>query len=185
MRELQPVNRTMHTFGGKPILVREISANDWRALQRFHRTLSADTIFRRHFGFQPELTDERAHYFCNVDGFDRFAVVAEDPDDPGEIIAVVRYDRDRPGSPEAEYAAVVTDRWHGQGIGIGLTCVLIEAARARGIITLYAIMQADNWKMITLFRNHGLPERITYEDDVERIELSLNTSVMGTCRPAG
>jgi len=185
MRALEPVNRTIRTYTGALILVREITANDWRALQRFHRTLSADTIFRRHFGFQPELTDERAHYFCNVDGVDRFALVAEDPNDPGEIIAVVRFDRDRPGGREAEYAAVVTDRWHSQGIGIGMTCLLIEAARERDITTLYAIVQPDNWKMITLFRNLGLPERRSFEDDVERIELSIESSIMGACRPAG
>jgi acetyltransferase len=185
MRAPQPVNRTIRTFGGAPILVRGITTNDWQALQRFHRTLSADTIFRRHFGFQPELTDERAHYFCDVDGIERFALVAEDVEEPGEIIGVVRFDRDRPGSEDAEYAAVVTDRWHGQGIGIGLTCELIEAARQRGVTTLYAIVQPDNWKMTTLFRNLGLPERITFEDDVERIELSIEESVMGVCRPAG
>jgi acetyltransferase len=185
MTKPEAVHRTIHTFDGAPITVRQIATDDWRALQRFHRTLSADTIFRRHFGVQPELTDERAHYFCDVDGTDRVAVVAEDPEQPGEIIAVVRFDRDEPGGNEAEYAAVVTDRWHGQGIGIGLTCVLIEAARKRGITRLYAIVQPDNWKMITLFRNLGLPERISYEDDVERIELSLDDSVMGVCRPAG
>lgn len=185
MRASQPVDRTIHTFDGAPIRVREITTNDWQALQRFHKTLSADTVFRRHFGFQPELTDARAHYFCDVDGVDRFALVAEDPEAPGELIGVVRFDRDEHGGSEAEYAAVVTDRWHGQGIGIGMTCVLIESARNHGITTLYAIVQPDNWKMITLFRNLGLPERIIHEDDVERIELTLGQSVMGICRPAG
>lgn len=185
MSPFDPVDRTIHTYGGAPILVREISSDDWRALQRFHKTLSADTVFRRHFGFQPELTDARAHYFCDVDGTDRFALVAEDPEAPGEIIGVVRFDREAPGSTEAEYAAVITDRWHGHGIGIGMTCVLIEAAMKRGITTLYAIVQPDNWKMITLFRNLGLPEKTVQEDDVERIELSLNAPVMGVCRPAG
>ena len=185
MNTFQPVNDTIYTYDGTPITVREITTDDWQALQRFHRTLSADTIFRRHFGFQPELTEARAHYFCDVDGSDRFALVAEDPATPGEIIGVVRFDREEPGGVEAEYAAVVTDTWHSHGIGIALTCLLIDAARKRAITTLYAIVQPDNWKMITLFRNLGLPERTIHDDDVERIELSIEGSVMGVCRPVG
>ena len=179
------MTQTIYTFSGRPIHVRMIQPGDWQALQRFHRTLSADTIFRRHFGFPLELSDDRAHYFTSVDGEDRVAMVAIDPDEPGELIGVVRFDRDEPGGREAEYAAVITDRWHGQGIGIGMTCLLVNAAIERGVTTIYAIVQPDNWRMITLFRNLGLPEKITFEDDVERIELSIGPGVTGVCRPAG
>lgn len=185
MQPPQPVTRIIHTFNGQPIQIRPILSDDWRALQRFHKTLSADTIFRRHFGFQMELIDERAHYFCDVDGIDRFALVAEDPNQPGELIGVVRFDRDEPGGREAEYAAVITDQWHGQGIGIGMTCLLIDAAIERGITTLYAIVQPDNWRMIALLRNLGLPERLVDLEDVRRIELTIGHGVMGICRPAG
>jgi hypothetical protein len=50
---------------------------------------------------------------------------------------------------------------------------------------MYAIIQPDNWRMITLFRNLGLPETITFIDDVERIELSIGPHLSGVCRPAG
>lgn len=179
------VTRVIYTFSGRPIQIRMIQPGDRDALQRFHRTLSADTIFRRHFGVQPELSDDRARYFTSVDGDDRVALVAIDPDNPGELIGVVRFDRDEPCGGEAEYAAVITDRWHGQGIGIGMTCLLIDAAIERGVTTIYAIVQPDNWRMITLFRNLGLPETITYVDDVERIALSIGPGVSGVCRPTG
>jgi acetyltransferase len=185
MHPADPVTRVIYTFSGRPIQIRPIEPNDWEALQRFHKTLSADTIFRRHFGFQMELSEERARYFTNVDGTNRYALVAIDPDNPEELIGVVRFDRDEPRGREAEYAAVITDRWHGQGIGIGMTCLLVEAAVARGITTMYAIIQPDNWRMITLFRNLGLPETITFIDDVERIELSIGPHLSGVCRPAG
>lgn len=185
MRSADPITRVIYTFGGRPIQIREIQPSDWEALQRFHKTLSADTIFRRHFGFQMELSEQRAKYFANVDGHDRVALVALDPDNPGELIGVVRFDRDEPNGREAEYAAVVTDRWHSQGIGIGTTCLLVEAAIERGVETLYAIVQPDNWPMISLFRNLGLPEKISFIDDVERIELTLGAQLTGVCRPAG
>ncbi len=41
-----------------------------------------------------ELSEERARRFAEVDGVDRFALVALDPEDKGEIVAVVRYERE-------------------------------------------------------------------------------------------
>src|SRR5215207_9815012 len=52
-------------------------------------------------------------------------LVALDPEDPNEIIAVVRYARE-PGDERAEYAAIVEDRWQGHGVGRGLTAQLID-----------------------------------------------------------
>jgi len=74
-----------------------------------------------------ELSDEKARYFASTDGADHFGLVALDPYDPNEIIAVVRYAR-KPGDERAEYAALVEDRWQGQGVGASLTHRLIEVA---------------------------------------------------------
>lgn len=57
-----------------------------------------------------ELSEKKARYFAHVDGVDHFTLVALDSDEPDEIIATVRYDRE-PGSERAEYAAIVEDRW--------------------------------------------------------------------------
>src|SRR5215208_1156044 len=81
---------------------------------------------------KPDLSDKKAGYFTNVDGMNRFALVAVDPERPQEIIGVVSFDRER--SPErAEYAAEVEDKWQGRGLGMALTRRLIEAALKRGI----------------------------------------------------
>jgi hypothetical protein len=63
------------------------------------------------------LSDREAGYFTNVDGTNRFALVALDPERPEEIIGVVSFDRE--GDTErAEYAAEVEDRWQGRGLGM-------------------------------------------------------------------
>ena len=59
-----------------------------------------------------ELSDEQARYFVSTDGAHHFGLVALDPEDQNEIIAVVRYAR-TPGDERAEYAAIVEDRWQG------------------------------------------------------------------------
>lgn len=168
---VQPTG-TIHTFDGESIRVRPIESADWRALQRFHSRLSEQTIEQRMFDCMPSLSDDRAHYFCDVDGFERFALVALDPADQSEIIGVVRFDREPPGHV-AEFAAVITDRWQHQGVGLALTVLLIEAALERGIDVLRAYVRSDNLPMLRLLRNLGLPETITDQGGVECVDIEI------------
>jgi RimJ/RimL family protein N-acetyltransferase len=157
---------------GAIVPFRPIRPEDAAALQAFHRSLSEQSVYLRFFGFMRALSDERAHYFTHVDGKDRVALVALDPTAPGTIIGVVRFDRDA-GTNEAEYAAVVTDRWQGRGLGTALTRELIAAARRRGITRLYAIVLPGNERMLHLFRDLHLPERAALEDGSVRVDLDL------------
>ena len=111
---------------GTCVQVRPIRAEDAQALQRLVGRSSDRSIELRFFGPLKRLSDEMAERFADVDGKDRFALVALDPQDSGEIVAVVRYGREE-GTDGAEYAALVEDRFQGRGLGIGLTRHLIEA----------------------------------------------------------
>lgn len=114
------------------VAFRVIEPDDVPALQRFHERLSDDTIYLRFFGSITEFSEEKAQYFAHVDGEDHFAFVALDLDDPDEIIAVVRYDRE-PSEERAEYAALVEDRWQGCGVEMELPHRLIDEARDKGV----------------------------------------------------
>lgn len=172
MQAMEPISGTIRTFEGQAIRVRPIESGDWRGLQRFHIALSDETIEQRMFESMPELSDERAHDYCDVDGYDRFALVAIDPDRPNELIGVVRFDRE-PEDNVAEYSAVVTDRWQGQGVGLALSVLLISAARERCIDVLHAYVRPENWRMLALLRNLGLPETIVHERGEERVSIEI------------
>ena len=118
---------TLTLSSGTDVPFRAIRPEDAPALQRVHSRCSERTIYLRFFGSLEQLPDAKARHFASVDGVDRFGLVALDPQDPDEIIAVVRYDRE-PGSGRAEYAALVEDRWQDQGVGTALTRLLINAA---------------------------------------------------------
>jgi len=170
---------TIRTFDGQPIQVRPIESGDWQALQRFHRTLSEETVEQRMFESMPELSDERAHHYSCIDGYNRFAIVAIDPDQPTEIIGVARFDREDEGDV-AEYAAVVADRWQGHGIGLALTMRLISAALDRDINLLRAYVRAENWRMLTLLRNLGLPQTSVHDRGEVQVDLDIG-SKRGRC----
>jgi GNAT superfamily N-acetyltransferase len=165
---------TLNLPGGVDVPFRLIRPDDVSALQRFHERLSEKTIYLRFFGSLQELPEAKANYFANVDGVDHLAFVALDPDDPDEIIALVRYDRE-PGSERAEYAALVEDRWQRHGVGIELTRRLVDEARDKGVRFFYAMVMGKNMSMLELLRHLDLPEHERREDGVKRVEVELGS----------
>ena len=99
-------------------------------------------------------------------------MVALDPDNPNEIIACVRYDR-QPGDEGAEYAAIVEDRWQGEGVAVDLTRRLVDEARDNGVRFLYALVMGKNTSMLELLRHLGLPEHERREEGVKHVEVDL------------
>ncbi len=158
---------------GSRVPVREIEPNDAPALRRFVERLSERSIHMRYFGPMKELSEKQARHFAEVDGRDRFALVALNPDDEEEIVAVVRYEREK-GTDRAEYAAVVEDRMQGKGLGVGLTRRLIEAARQRGIEHLYALVMPENREMLGMLRSLDLPEHTRWQDGLEHVDIDIH-----------
>jgi GNAT superfamily N-acetyltransferase len=158
---------------GYDVPYRIVQPKDAPALQRFLRRCSERTIYLRFFGSLNEFTEQKARYFAHVDGVDHFAFVALDPDDPDEIVAVVRYDRE-PGEERAEYAAIVEDGWQGYGIGIDLTRRLVGMACAHGVRCFYALVMGKNRRMLELLRHLDLPEQEYKQDGVKHVEVELS-----------
>jgi RimJ/RimL family protein N-acetyltransferase len=169
-----PISGVLALRDGTCVSVREIRAADAPALQRLVGRSSERSIELRFFGPMKELSDEKARRFADVDGEDRFALVALDPEDEDEIVAVVRYEREG-DSDGAEYAALVEDRFQGRGLGIGLTRRLIEAARERGIRRLHALVLRENRRMLGLLRSLEFPERKRWENGLEHVEIDLRS----------
>src|SRR5215216_5634636 len=148
---------------------RIVRPEDASPLQRFLGRCSERTIYLRFFGSLQKFTEEKARYFAHVDGVDHFAFVALDPDDPNEIIAIVRYDRE-PGEEHAEYGAIVEDRWQGEGIGIDLTRRLVHVACANGVRYFYAMVMGKNKRMLELLRHLDLPEQEHEQEGTKHVE---------------
>ena len=157
---------------GTCVPVRRVRSEDAAALQRLVGRSSDRSVELRFFGPLKGLSNEMARRFADVDGADRFALVALDPRDRGEIVGVVRYEREGEG---AEYAALVEDRFQGRGLGIGLTRRLIEVARENKIGHLYALVMRENIGMLSLLRSLDLPESIKWQDGAERVEIDLES----------
>jgi GNAT superfamily N-acetyltransferase len=164
---------SVELLDGTSVAYHAIAPDNASALQRFHHRLSERSIYLRFFAAKPELSNREAGYFTNVDGINRFALVAVDPERPQEIIGVVSFDREGT-SERAEYAAEVEDRWQGRGLGLALTRRLIDAALKRDVTSFTGIVLPENTRMLHLLRDLGLPERLRYEDGTDYVEIDLS-----------
>lgn len=158
---------------GACVVVREIRGSDAPALQRLVGRSSERSVELRFFGPLKKLNDGMARRFAEVDGEDRYALVALDPEDEGEIVAVVRYEREGASRDDAEYAALIEDRFQGRGLGLALTRRLVEDARQNGIRCLHALVMRGNTRMLKLLRALELPERRYWDGGAEHIEIAL------------
>jgi len=165
-------DQTLALTSGVEISFRVVRPDDAPALQRLHARCSERTIYLRFFGPMKNLSDELARYFASTDGVDQFGLVALHPQDPEEIIAVVRYAR-KPGDERAEYAALVEDSWQGQGIGAALTHRLIDEARGNRVGSFYALVKGANKRMLNVLRHLDLPEQERVEDGEKMVEIGL------------
>ncbi len=168
----QTEHNTLTLTDGTAIPVREVRPEDAPALQRLVDRCSESTIRLRFFGPKEELTDEKARHLAEVDGVDRYALVALDPKDEEEIAAVVGYDREQE-TDRAEYAILIEDRFQGYGLGHSLTYALIEAARERDVRSFDAMVLPENRGMLQVLRDLGLPESERREENIKLISVGL------------
>ena len=158
---------------GIVVPVRTIRSDDAPALQRLYSRLSEQSSRLRFFHSMKKLSDQKAKDFAQVDGINRYALVALDPKHQEEIIAVVRFSREGSTATKAEYAALVEDAWQGRGVGLGLTRQLINEARFREIRYLYGLVMPENRGVLKLLRSLDLPERENRTEGLKYVEVEL------------
>jgi acetyltransferase len=135
------------------------------------RTFSAETKRFRFFGPVKESHEMLARY-SQIDYDREMAIIAElSEGDRKKMAGVVRLVAD-PYNETAEYAIVIGDPWHGQGLGTVMTRTILDIARQRGIKKVYAYVLEDNVSMLNLFKKFNFSLR--REEDMWRVELRLD-----------
>ncbi len=147
--------RTRHLFDGSEVLIRPIRAEDKPMEQDFVQHLSADSRYRRFMSTLKELPPGKLKYLTEIDYVKHLALVAIIRRDGHEVeIGVARYVPGASGS-DCEFAIAIDDEWQRSGVAGILMLTLIEAARARGMKRMEAIILASNDKMIKFARQLG------------------------------
>ena len=123
---------------------RPIRPDDKAALEAGLHRLSPESVYNRFLSPKPSFSAAELRYLTEVDGRDHVAVVIDDPERPGELIAVGRWVRLADDPEAAEIAITVVDLWQRRGLGSLLAKVLGEEAGRQGIRRVTATMSAGN-----------------------------------------
>src|SRR5690349_5869942 len=155
---------------GTAVHLRRIRPEDAPAIVEFHSRMSDRTRYLRYFSPYPRIPERDLERFVNVDHHDREAlVIVTGP----RILAVGRYERLGPESPEAEVAFVVEDAHQGRGIGSVLLERLAEPARHNGIERFVAEVLPENGGMLRVFSDFGYQIRRRYADGVVHLSFPI------------
>jgi RimJ/RimL family protein N-acetyltransferase len=170
----QPV--TVPLSDGTPVCLRPIRPDDAARLQAFHARLSPDSIYLRWLAAHPVLSAEEARQLADLDYVTRMAYVATQGEGPAErIVGVARYGLVRPGDPdEAESAVIVEDSFQRRGLGWALLGRLMRYARAMGVRTWLAEINAGNARMLRFIERGGLPVTRRLEGGAWQVRMDIS-----------
>ncbi|HEY7328985.1 MAG TPA: bifunctional acetate--CoA ligase family protein/GNAT family N-acetyltransferase [Gemmataceae bacterium] len=158
---------------GREVIVRPIRPEDEPLILALHAGLSEHTIRMRFFSMVKTLSRESLIRLCHLD-YDREMALAAVLHENGHphLLAVSRYYL-HPETGIAEFALVVSDAYHRQGVGRHLMQRLIDIARERRVARLVGQVLAENTPMLHLMHSLGFSPPVVVEDHVVRVELGL------------
>ncbi len=168
----QWIRKVEHPRSGRSILLRPIRPEDEPLEVELIQRTSRESLYFRFFGFTPGIDHKMLARFTHIDYDREMAIVAVvEEDGKPQIIGVVRIVGDA-WREQCEYAILVADAWHGQGIGSLLTDYIIEIARAQGYRRIVATFLKTNTAMRRLFERKGFT--IRPGDGADHAELPLH-----------
>jgi acetyltransferase len=166
------------TRKGHDVLIRPIRPEDEPLLVNFHGRLSERSVRLRWFSHL-KLGTRIAHdrlVRVTFNDYDRELALVVERRDPAtaqpEILGVGRLSK-IPGTDDAEFAAVVIDDWHGQGLGEQLLRLLLKIARDENLKTVRADILNDNKQMQHICQKLGFTLTHSLEDQVVQAAIQL------------
>ena len=135
----------------KKVTIRPIKPEDEPMEAEMFKTFSKKTEKHRFFGEIKDISHELLQRYTQID-FDReMALIAELKDGKNtKMLGVVRLIID-PFNESAEFAIVVGDPWHNQGLGNYFTDKILNFAKNHGVKRVHAKFYKDNETMKHIF----------------------------------
>jgi acetyltransferase len=163
---------------GTTVTIRPIRPEDEPLMARFHETLSERSVYLRYFhlvNLSQRVSHERLTRICFIDYDREMALVAEhrNPETGlSEILGVGRLTKVH-GTNDAEVAVLVTDRWHGRGLGKELMARLLIVGADEKLSRLTADILPDNRDVMRICEKLGFSLKHSLEDEVVKADFVL------------
>jgi len=141
---------------GTKVLLRPIKPEDEFLWRDMFKSFSQETIRYRFFRIIKDTPHEMRTRFCNIDYDREIGIVAEiEEDGKKRFIGVTRIIESPGRDDEAEFALVVSDKWHRLGLGSDFLDYTFEVARDRNLKKIFGLVLKDNQPMVSLCKEKG------------------------------
>ena len=157
---------------GTDVTIRPIRPEDEPLMVKFHETLSERSVYLRYFhlmNLSQRTAHERLTRICFIDYDREMALVAERDH---EILGVGRLTKIH-GTNDAEVAVLVSDSYHGLGLGKELLARLLIVGADEKLNRLTADILPDNRDVMRICEKLGFKLRHSLEDEVVKAEFAL------------
>jgi len=140
---------------GLAVTLRPIRPEDEFLEKEMFSNFSERTQRFRFFQLIKDISHEALTRYTQIDYDREIAIIAEVTDEGRiKMAGVARLIADQ-YNETAEYAIVIADPWHSQGLGNKITDYILKIAKDHGIKTVYASILAVNHIMLHMFRARG------------------------------
>ncbi len=158
-------------FGRRSTVLRFLRPDDEARLIEFFESHAPETIHDR-YGFSLHMSHEHAARLVGVDQVRDAAIGVFEQSPVASLIAVGRYCLADDGK-SAELAFVVREDRRRLGIATTLMKLLVAIAHERGLLRLTAQVNADNFRMLALFRQFGANFADIPKSETVKVNLDL------------
>lgn len=148
------------------VKLRPIKPEDEKRFDTLFKSLSEDSVRFRFFETIKQMSHDTLSRYCNLD-YDREVAIVAQLDD-SSIIGVVRLILD-PEGRNGEFAVMVSDSWHGLGLGSKLTEYIIDIAKDLKLEMIFSEISPENKKMLNLCTNKGFKPKSSDKYSVNMI----------------
>ena len=148
---------------GVNITLRPIKPEDEKRFNALFKSLSPQSIRFRFFETIKEMSHDTLSRYCNLDYDREIAIVAQLEDT--SLIGVVRLILDAERK-NGEFAVMVSDSWHGLGLGSKLMDYIIDIGKDLKLETIYSDISPENTKMLNLCNKKGFTSKSSDEYSV-------------------
>lgn len=148
---------------GEKAILRPIKPEDEAMEKEMFTKFSERTQKFRFFQLIKDISHDQLVRYTQIDYDREIAIIAELDENGRKVMAGVgRLIADQ-YNEAAEFAVVIADPWHNQGLGNKFLDYILEIATGRGIHKVYASILFENHIMLHMFRKRGFTMK-TVED---------------------
>ena len=143
--------KTVKLKDNTKVTLRPIKPEDEYMWQDMFNSFSEETVRFRFFRIIKDTPHEMRTRYCNIDYDRELGIVAETEENGKKrLIGVIRIILTPGREDEAEFALVVSDKWHRLGLGSEFLDYMFEIGKDKKLNKIYGIVLKENMPMITI-----------------------------------